>query len=153
MWNCGLSYAIWTWMNFKHHSVIIYPLYFHILILSWFFVAFFFVCHNSQDSSPGLFSAMLFPSLSFHCAPICLCCYKSYYLDRTTEKPFFLHDLKSENSFVRDGLNPSSLYINTLKPWYTEPWYSDFHDIVNKTQLPFWGFTKHITFDIVNYSI
>ena len=26
-------------------------------------------------------------------------------------------------------------------------------DIVNKTQLPFWGFTKHITFDIVNYSI
>ena len=33
--------------------------------------------------------------------------------------------------------------ISTLKPWY----------IVNKTQLPFWGFTKHITFDIVNYSI
>ena len=26
-------------------------------------------------------------------------------------------------------------------------------DIVNKTQLPLWWFTKHITFDIVNYSI
>ena len=26
-------------------------------------------------------------------------------------------------------------------------------NIVNKTQLPFGGFTKHITFDIVNYSI
>ena len=26
-------------------------------------------------------------------------------------------------------------------------------DIVNKTQLPLWQFTKHITFDIVNYLI
>ena len=42
---------------------------------------------------------------------------------------------------------------STLKPWYNEPWYSEFHDIVNKTQLSFWGFAKHITFDIVKYSI
>ena len=35
--------------------------------------------------------------------------------------------------------------IHTLKPWYYEPRYSEFHDIVNKTQLPFWEFTtKHI---------
>ena len=39
---------------------------------------------------------------------------------------------------------------NTPKPQYNEPWYSEFHNIVNKTQLPFWGFTRHITFDIVN---
>ena len=43
--------------------------------------------------------------------------------------------------------------LNTLKPWYNEPNYSEFRYIVNKTQLPFWGFTKHITFEIVNYSI
>ena len=42
---------------------------------------------------------------------------------------------------------------STLKPWYNKPQYSEFCDIVNKTQLPFWRFTKHITFDIVNYSI
>ena len=46
-----------------------------------------------------------------------------------------------------------SAFINTLKPRYNEPWYSELFDIVNKTQLPFWGFTKYITFDIVNYSI
>ena len=48
------------------------------------------------------------------------------------------------------------LYIGlfgTLKPGYNEPRYSEFRDIVNKTQLPFSGFTKHITSDIVNYSI
>ena len=42
---------------------------------------------------------------------------------------------------------------STLKPWYNKPRYSEFSDIVNKTQLPFWGFLKHSTFDIVNYSI
>ena len=43
---------------------------------------------------------------------------------------------------------------NTLKPRYNEPcWYSEFCDIVNKTQILFRGFTKHITFDIVNYLI
>ena len=41
----------------------------------------------------------------------------------------------------------------TLKPWYNEPRYSEFYDKRNKTQLPFWGFTKHIIFDKVNYSI
>ena len=40
----------------------------------------------------------------------------------------------------------------TLKPWYNELPYSEFHHVVNKTQFPFWGFTKPITFDIVNYS-
>ena len=40
---------------------------------------------------------------------------------------------------------------NTLKPRYNEPWYSEFCDIVNKTQLPFWGFTRHNTFDVVNH--
>ena len=34
-----------------------------------------------------------------------------------------------------------------------KPRYSEFCDIVNKTQLPFWGFIKDIIFDIVNYSI
>ena len=43
--------------------------------------------------------------------------------------------------------------VSTLKPRYNEPRYSEFCNIVNKTQLPFWGFTKYITFDIVNYSI
>ena len=42
---------------------------------------------------------------------------------------------------------------STLKPRYNEPRYSEFRNIVNKTYLPFWGFTKYITFDIVNYSI
>ena len=42
---------------------------------------------------------------------------------------------------------------NTLKPRNNEPPYSEFLDIVKKTQLPFCGFTKHITFDIVNYLI
>ena len=41
----------------------------------------------------------------------------------------------------------------TLKPRYNKPQYSEFCDIVNKTQLPFLGFTEHITFDIVNYLI
>ena len=45
------------------------------------------------------------------------------------------------------------IMICTLKPQYNEPRYSEFRDIVNKTQLPFSGFTKHITSDIVNYSI
>ena len=44
-------------------------------------------------------------------------------------------------------------YECTLKPRYNEPRYSEFRYIVNKTQLPFEGFTKHITFDIVNYLI
>ena len=42
---------------------------------------------------------------------------------------------------------------SALKPWYNKPRYSEFHDIVHKTQLPFDRFTKYITFDIVNYSI
>ena len=37
------------------------------------------------------------------------------------------------------------------KPRYNEPRYSEFLDIVNKPQLPFWGSTKYIRFDIVNY--
>ena len=37
------------------------------------------------------------------------------------------------------------LPVCTLKPRYSE-----FCDIVNKDQLPFRGFTKHITLDIVN---
>ena len=41
------------------------------------------------------------------------------------------------------------LLDSTLKPWYKEPQYSEFRDIMNKTQLPFLGFTKHITFDIL----
>ena len=59
---------------------------------------------------------------------------------------------------------PLSLIYNTkkddisdagsrYKPRYSEPRYSEFRHIVNKTQLLFWGFTKHITFDIVNYLI
>ena len=47
----------------------------------------------------------------------------------------------------------SSLQLDILKPRYNEPQYSEFPDLVNETQLPFWGFTKHITFDIVNYWI
>ena len=43
--------------------------------------------------------------------------------------------------------------VSTLKPRYNEPQYSEFRDIVNKTQLPFLRFTKHITFDIDNYSV
>ena len=35
-----------------------------------------------------------------------------------------------------------------LKPWYNKLRNSEFRYIVNKTQLPFWGFTRHITFDI-----
>ena len=52
-------------------------------------------------------------------------------------------------------LNTSSFnfYISTLKPRYNEPQYSEFRNIVNKTQLLFGGFTKYITFVIVNYSI
>ena len=42
---------------------------------------------------------------------------------------------------------------STPKPRSNEPRYSEFCDIVNKTQFPFGGFIKHITFDIVNYSI
>ena len=44
-------------------------------------------------------------------------------------------------------------HFSTLKPRYNKPQYSEFCDIVKKTQLPFCGFTKHILFDIVNYSI
>ena len=35
---------------------------------------------------------------------------------------------------------------HTLKTWYNEPRYSEIHDIVNKTQFLYRGFTKHITF-------
>ena len=47
-------------------------------------------------------------------------------------------------------INPES---HIIKPRYNEPQYSEFRDIVNKTQFPFRGFTKHIIFDIVNYLI
>ena len=67
------------------------------------------------------------------------------------------------NAFLKIEIAFRSLYFRfrtgalcfprALKPWYNEPQYSEFHTIVNKTQLPFWGFTKHITFDIVNYLI
>ena len=46
-----------------------------------------------------------------------------------------------------------NVHLHTLKPRHNEPRYSEFRDIVNKTQLPFWGFTKQSIFDIVNYSI
>ena len=36
------------------------------------------------------------------------------------------------------------------KSWYNEPRYSEFCNRVNKNQLPFWEFTNHNTFDIVN---
>ena len=51
------------------------------------------------------------------------------------------------------GILFTSSFHNTLKSRNREPQYSEFCKIVNKTQFPFWGFTKHITFDIVNYSI
>ena len=38
--------------------------------------------------------------------------------------------------------------MNKVHSQYNIPQYSEFRDIVNKTQLPFWGFTKHIIFDI-----
>ena len=60
---------------------------------------------------------------------------------------------KIKHSSQRSGQSESRRWgINkyTLKSWYNEPWYSDFCYIVNKTQLPFWGFTMHITFDIGN---
>ena len=45
------------------------------------------------------------------------------------------------------------LFKHTLKPRYNESQFSEFRNIVNKIQLPYWRFTNHITFDIVNYSI
>ena len=45
------------------------------------------------------------------------------------------------------------LKISTLQPQYNKPRNSEFLDIVNKTHLPFWRFTKHITFGIVKYLI
>ena len=56
-------------------------------------------------------------------------------------------------SFECKGQSTSLQHSSTLKPQYNEPWYSEFCNIVNKPQLPFWGFTKPITFDIVNYSM
>ena len=54
----------------------------------------------------------------------------------------------------------SPLYISTLKPRYNEPLYneplytSEFRDIVNKPSAHFEDLsTKHITFDIVTYSV
>ena len=42
----------------------------------------------------------------------------------------------------------------TLKPWYNEPRYSEFCDIVNKNKLLFWWFTKYSElFDIVNKKV
>ena len=57
-----------------------------------------------------------------------------------------------EESLINAFCNSTQLG-STLKPRYNEPRYSEFHDIVNKTQLPIWGFTKHITYDKMNYSI
>ena len=64
--------------------------------------------------------------------------------------------MKKRIKNVIPNRDPSLVSIPTtevLKPRYSEPQYSEFRDIVNKTQLPFRGFTKQITFDIVNYSI
>ena len=52
------------------------------------------------------------------------------------------HGIHHTNSIIQD------FPFSTLKPRYNEPRNSEFLDIVNKTQLPFYGFTKHITFDI-----
>ena len=45
--------------------------------------------------------------------------------------------------------------LSTLKPWYNKPQYSESCDIVNWTQLPFWGFTRqllHLIWWIIRYS-
>ena len=55
-------------------------------------------------------------------------------------------------TYVRDDKR-DNIRSYTLKPRYNKPQYSEFRDIVNKIQLPFSGFTKHITFYTVNYSI
>ena len=51
----------------------------------------------------------------------------------------------SSRFFSSISFNFRGRIMCTLKPWYNEPQYSEFRDIVNKT--------KHITFDIVNYSM
>ena len=67
---------------------------------------------------------------------------------------FLIQKSKKGGGILKIIFTSTFIYLdNTLKPWYNEPQYSEFRDIVNKIQLPFWGFTKHITFDIVNYSI
>ena len=46
---------------------------------------------------------------------------------------------KYEQKFF--GLTGPNIQVHTLKPRYNERRYSEFHNIVNKTQLSFWGFT------------
>ena len=65
---------------------------------------------------------------------------------------FFLMRIYSRSFYLYNNYTRHFLFDSTLKPQYNEPWYSEFRHIVTKTQLPFWGFTKHITFSIVNYS-
>ena len=60
----------------------------------------------------------------------------------------FMHVLSSQIFYIFIILY--FIDLCTLKPWYNEPQYSEICYIVNKTQLPFWGLTEHITFDIVN---
>ena len=52
---------------------------------------------------------------------------------------------------LHSNLDITNLDITNLDIVKTQ--YSELCDIVNKPQLPFWGFIKHITFNIVNYSI
>ena len=55
-----------------------------------------------------------------------------------------------ESGLISKPIQTDIVQQGTLKTWFNEPQYSEFCDIVNKTQIPFWGFTEHITFDIVN---
>ena len=58
-----------------------------------------------------------------------------------------------KRAIVGESISMTTTRIHTLKPRYNKLWYSEFCNIVNKIQLPFWQFTNHITFDIVIYSI
>ena len=71
----------------------------------------------------------------------CFTCYLQIFLNSNWKK--------------KNTTNYLPKYIHTIKPRYKETRYSEFCDIVNKTQLAFWGFLKHSTFnselfDIVN---
>ena len=80
-----------------------------------------------------------------------ICC---FYLSRLfrlfidKEKKTFIEN--REKVKMHDKKNEKKVY------WFSYTlrlWYSECCDIVNKTKLPFWGSTKQITLDIVNYSI
>ena len=65
------------------------------------------------------------------------------------------HHSSSINSYFFDSLKSENQDIFSLLPSLSLVSKLDITNlnIVNKTQLPFLGFTKHITFDVVNYSI